>query len=284
MRILERTIVSYLKRHQLILLSALLALFSLHLALTEKKEVTRGVILREVLSFTVTPVQQVILGAHDAVTGVWTDYINLVWVREENDTLKNTLLAVQNENSRLKEEIMLNGRLKEILDYRDSAPFKTMAASIVGVSVEWWTRTVIINKGYADGIARDMAVVSPAGVVGRVINVNRHTSSVLLDTDTRSDIDVIVSSTRVKGVAEGNGTDGLTLKYIRQIDNVQVGDKVITSGLSGVFPKGLAVGEVTRIEKGKDNFFKYLEVRPEVDFQRLEEVLVVTDTGNSINE
>ena len=143
--------------------------------------------------------------------------------------------------------------------------------------MERWTRTVMIDKGSSGGIEKDHGAIASGGVVGRIIEVNAGSSRVLLTTDLRSNIDVIIERSRVKGVVEGNGTDGLVMKYVRQVDEVQVGDQVITSGLSGVFPKGLVVGEVTRVEKSGDNFFKHVEVRPAVDLGKLEEVLVLRE-------
>ncbi len=275
----QRNVVSFLKKNQIIIASLVLALFSLHLALTGRQEVERGFVLREILSRTVSPMQRLMLGIEDSVKGVWSGYIDLVNVREENEELKKALTLVTEDNLRLKEEINLNARLKTILEYKDQLPHKSKAAVIIGFNKEPWARTVTIDKGAKDGIAKDLAVISPLGVVGRVIDVNTHTSKVLLGSDLRSNIDVIVQRSRIKGVAEGNGIDGFLLKYVRQVDDVQLGDLVLTSGLSGVFPKGVAVGEVVKIEKGRDNFFKAIEVRPAVNIQRIEEVLVITETG-----
>lgn len=281
MRFYERNIVSFLRRHQIILVSVSLALFSLHLALTDKKEVARGVLLKEAISLTVSPIQNLTLSIYGGATGIWSDYINLVGVKDENESLKNRISALQDENNRLKETVGLNARLRSLLEYKQDQEFHTAAAGITGFNMDKWTRTAVINKGRAEGIKKDLAVISPLGVVGRVIDVEGHSARVLLNTDIRSNIDVLVQRTRVKGVVEGNGTDGLRLKYVRQVDDVQVGDQILTSGLSGIFPKGLVIGEVTKIEMGGDSFFKYVEVRPKVDIQRLEEVLVVTDDGFS---
>lgn len=273
----ERNIYSFLRKNHLTIISLILALFSLHLALTGKRDFERGYLLKEIFSYTLVPVGNVVLSAEDAVKGVWSDYIALIDVREDNEALTKTVLALKDENNRLREEIRLNERLRALLDYKDSLPYFTTGAAIIGFNMERWTRTVVIDKGAESGILKDRAVIAPQGVVGRTLEVHGRTSRVLLATDLRSDIDVIVQRTRVKGVIEGNGTDGLILKYVRQVDDVQVGDRIMTSGLSGVFPKGLIVGEVTKIEKGGDNFFKHIEVRPSVDIGKIEEVLVLKE-------
>ncbi|MBE7413936.1 MAG: rod shape-determining protein MreC [Deltaproteobacteria bacterium] len=277
MRGSERNFYSFLKRHQLVLISAVLAVFSLHLALTDRKEYERGYLLKEALSYALTPVQETLLGAEAIAEGVWSDYVLLVGVNRENSELKNAVSVLEEENNRLREEIMRDARLRAVLGYRDALPFSTTGAAVTGFNVERWTRTIVVNKGLSDGIGKDHAVIAPQGIVGRTLDVHDGSSRVLLMTDARSNIDVIVQRTRVKGVAEGNGTDALVLKYVRVIDDVQVGDKVVTSGISGIFPKGLVVGEVTKIEKARDNFFNHIEVRPAVDIKRLEEVLVLSE-------
>lgn len=273
----ERNIYSFLKKYQIFIVSAALALFSLHLALTDKKEYARGYILKEILSYTVTPVQGLVLGVQDSIKGVWTDYVYLVGVKEENDHIRKTMYQLAEENRRLREEVKQGERLKELLEFKSALPYSTTGASIVGYNMERWTRTVIIDKGSTEGMEKDHGVLATAGIVGRVIEVNGASSRVLLSTDLRSNIDVIIERSRVKGVVEGNGTDGLIMKYVRQVDDVKIGDQVVTSGLSGIFPKGIIVGEVTKIEKSSDSFFKHVEVRPAVDLGRLEEVLVLRE-------
>ncbi|MCC6503086.1 MAG: rod shape-determining protein MreC [Deltaproteobacteria bacterium] len=282
MRSSERQIFSFLKRYQIILVSAALALFSLHLALTDKKEYARGYLLKEILSYTVTPVQSAILGVQGSIKGVWTDYFYLVGVKDENEALKKTVYSLVEENRRLSEETKQNERLRALLEFKEALPYSTIGSAITGYSMERWSRTIVIDKGSSNGIEKDHGAIALTGVVGRVVEVNGASSRVLLTTDLRSNIDVIIERTRVKGVVEGNGTDGLVMKYVRQVDDVKPGDIVVTSGLSGVFPKGLAVGEVIRVEKSGDNFFKHIEVRPAVDLGRLEEVLVLKE--NSFHE
>ncbi len=275
----QRNVVSFLKKNHIIIVSLMLALFSAHLALTDKKEVERGYIAKEILSVTMSPVQSLTLVVEGGATGLWKGYIDLVGVEQENMTLKKRLSDLEEENNRLKEDVNLNARLRDLLAYKETLSFKTIASGILGYNMQRWTRTITIDKGAEEGISKDLAVISSAGVVGRIIEVNSHTSKVLLETDLRSNIGAMVQRTRVKGVVEGNGTDGLILKYIRQIDDIKLGDQVITAGLGGVFPKGLVIGEVTKIEKGTDNFFKFIEVRPTIDIQTIEEVLVVSTRG-----
>jgi rod shape-determining protein MreC len=271
---------SFLKRYKIVIVSLILAVFSLHLALTNEKGLERGAIARGFASVLISPVERSILGTYNAAEGLASDYIFLVGVKRANESLVSEVAVLKEEITRLKEEAGLASRLKEMLDYREAAPFNTIAATIIAFNFGQsghGTRVVTINKGSLDNVKKDHAVISPRGIVGRVISVQGRTSQVLLNTDLRSDVDVMIQRSRVKAVAEGDGTDGVLLKYVRLSDDVQLGDAVTTSGISGVFPKGLKVGEVARIGKGKDNFFKHIEITPSVDVAAIEEVLVVTE-------
>jgi rod shape-determining protein MreC len=135
----------------------------------------------------------------------------------------------------------------------------------------------LVNKGEKDGAAKDMAVVTSEGVVGRVIEVSLHTAKVLLITDPNSGMDVIVQRSRTQGIMEGKVEEVCVLKYVQKNEDVQVGDKVITSGLGGIFPKGLMTGTVTKVERKRPGIFQYIEVTPSVDFSRLEEVLILRE-------
>ncbi|MBI5562688.1 MAG: rod shape-determining protein MreC [Deltaproteobacteria bacterium] len=284
MRISERKLSAFFKKHHTIFVSVALALYSLHLALTYQKDVPRGYIVRETLSVMVTPVERLILAVRGGAVGAWSRYVFLVGLTDENAELQRRILELQDENNRLKEEAASGRRLKDIFEYADAAPFNATAASVTAYGAGLWSRTVTINKGAAAGMDKDLAVITSSGVVGRVIEAGTRSSTVLLATDVRSAIDVFVERSRTKGVVEGNGEDGLILKYIRLDDDVSVGDRILTSGIAGVFPKGLVVGEVVRIEKSKDNFFKYIEVRPAANLATVEDVIVVTDTGFHSND
>jgi rod shape-determining protein MreC len=266
----------FLKSNKVALVSVLLLFFSLHLVLTDKGESRRGLLIKDLLATALSPIQNAMTASYNAVTGVMDDYIFLVAVRKENDSLKNTVQALTEENNQLLEETRLGERLKQTVAYKNVAPFSTTVARIQAFSIDRWSRTLTIAKGSGDGIAIDMAAITHLGIAGRVIEVTQHTSRVLLSTDPRSNIEAIVQRTRVKGVVEGNSTNGLALKYIRELDDVNLGDRIVTSGFSGLFPKGLVIGEVVKIEKGKDNFFKSVQVEPSVSFKKLEEVLIVT--------
>ena len=284
MAIRERNISAFLKRHQITIAAVLLAMYSLHMALTYKHDIPRGHIVNKTVSFFVNPAQSAITTTSEYFSGLWSNYVFLISVKAENDILRKDIDELKNENGKLKEEIEKSARLKALLEYRDEAEFNTTSASIIGFNGDEWSRTFIINKGSTDGLTRDLAVITPTGAVGKLLMVNSRSSTVLMNTDVRSNIDVYNQRTRTKGVIEGGGEDTLTLKYIRLDDDVALGDQLMTSGLVGTFPKGIPVGIVTNIGKTRDNFFKYIEVTPSVDYRKIEDVLVVKDNDSLLRE
>ena len=136
-------------------------------------------------------------------------------------------------------------------------------------------KTILINQGTAHGLRKDLPVIADQGVVGRVIETSWNVSRVLLLTDANSNIDVMIQSNRVQGILQGGGAAGCTLKYVAITEEIKVGDVVLSSGLGLNFPKGLLMGVVSRVDKKEAGLFQKIEVKPTVDFSRLEEVLVI---------
>ncbi len=279
---------SFVKRHQIIFAAIILCLFSLHLASSSRKGTGGEVIVRATLTTIARPIQGIFMGLHKAIAGSWQNYIYLVNLKEDNLKLQSNIYELLEKNNRLTEELKLTARLKSLLEFKEREVSKMVAAEILGLSNSGsgggWTRTMIINKGTKDQIRVDMPVVSQIGVVGRIINTNRFTSTVLLITDPRSNVDATAQRSRVKGIIGGNGAKDLTLKYIRELDDVKDGDHIVTAGLGTIFPKGLLIGTVSRAEKGSDNFFKDIEVRPAASFETLEEVLIITKNANRLSK
>lgn len=253
---------------------------ALHIASTSTKGVGGTVITGKIISAITSPVQYGITSIVRGVKTLWTSYIYLINVNRENALLKNNIEKLKQENNQLLEAVFLNNRLKDLLAFKQELTAATEAADVIGIEISGWIKTITINKGVSDGIKRDMIIATPLGIAGRIIDAQSTSSKALLVTDPRCAIDVIVQRTRVKGIAEGNGADRLILKYTRHEDDVRVGDILISSGLDGIFPKGMAVGEIVRVEKGEDNFFMDIEVNPSADLKKLEEVLVVKEASS----
>ena len=272
---LLKLMVSFVKKHRLIITSAILCLLALHIASTNTKGIGGTIITGKIISLVTSPVQYGISSAIKKIKTIWTSYIYLINVNMENTLLKNNIEKLREDNNQLKEALLLNNRLKEMLAFKQEAAPTAGAASVIGIESSGWIKTITINKGVSDGIGRDMVIVTPLGIAGRIIDAQSTTSKAILVTDPRCTIDVIVQRSRVKGITGGNGADRLVLKYVRHEDDVQVGDILISSGLGGIFPKGMPVGEVVRVEKGEDNFFMDVEVKPSADLKRLEDVLII---------
>lgn len=249
------------------------------MALSKKKTVGGAAFIEKTVSTIFTPLQMAFLGVYNAGSNTWDSYISLVGLKKENEIQQKRVLTLIEENNRLKEVENENLRLREILAFKEVLTFDTVGAKILAFNLSGWTKTIKLNKGAKDGIVEDMPVISPMGVIGRIISTTAGSSTALLITDPRSNIDVIIQRTRVRGIAEGNGKNALTLKYIRDLDDVKTGDKVITAGYSGIFPAGLIVGEITKTEKSGDNFFKKIEIKPNAALKKLEEVLIAPITN-----
>jgi len=169
-------------------------------------------------------------------------------------------------------------RLKQLLQFRQTNSPSMIGAEVIGQDPSSWFKSVTIDKGERDGLKKGMAVISPAGVIGQVLRTAPHYATVLLITDYNSAVDSIVQRTRAKAIVEGKGENRCQLKYLLRTEEVNTGDIVLTSGLSGNFPKGLLIGEIRRVEKKGHGVFQVAELVPSIDLTRLEEVLVITDS------
>ena len=152
--------------------------------------------------------------------------------------LKHRIVDLQKEDN-VKEEVLLaNERFRKLLQFRETLPVPTVAAEVIGQDPSSWFRSLTINKGETEGVRKGMAVISPEGVVGQILKAAPHYATVLLITDYNSAVDSIVQKTRARAIVEGKGENRCQLKYLLRAEEVSAGDVVVTSGLSGNFPKG----------------------------------------------
>ncbi len=216
-----------------------------------------------------------VAAVHDGIGDLWTGYVALQGVEEENTQLRKELEYLQGQNSQLREAASATERLTALLEFKAQALPTMVAAQVIGRDVGNWYRTIILNKGESDGLQPDMGVITAVGVVGRIVKTTAATSVVLLVTDPNNAIAGLIQRTRDEGIVEGT-TQGLAhLKYIPLLSIMRTGDRVVTSGLVGGFPRGLAIGTITRIDKEEGALFQSAELTPEVDANRVEEVLVI---------
>jgi rod shape-determining protein MreC len=209
------------------------------------------------------------------VEGVFRSYVFLVDLRRENEELKKRMADLRRENDQMKEMAQSHERLRKLLQFRETLSSTVIAAEVTGQDPSSWFKSITINKGEKDGIRQGMAVISPEGVIGQILKTAPSQSVVLLITDYNSAIDSIVQRTRAKAIVEGKGENRCQLKYLLRAEDVVEGDRVVTSGLNGNFPKGLMIGEIKKVDRKGHGIFQYAELMPSVDFTRLEEVLVI---------
>jgi len=233
-------------------------------------------ILRDILA----PFQRGLTTVGEKSRTTWESIFSLGEMKDENASLKKQVQDLRERVNQLEEMQLENLRLREALNYRDfkKSEMQLEAASVIARDPGNWFRTIIINKGSVDGIKRNMPVVTSQGLVGHVTAVSGHTASVLLILDDSSAVGSMIQWTRIPGVLEGMDDGGyVKLKYLNRDANVRKNQKVITSGMSGIFPKGLPIGKVVDIKYSASGLQKYAIVKPFVEFDRLEEVFVIKE-------
>jgi len=245
---------------------------------------TRGQLKNEPLGWLVlwilAPLQTVSQGTVSWIKGFGENYDTLAGFKAENERLRKRIQSLEVEKQKLMEAGATNRRLQQLLDFRTHLFGNAITASIIANSATSWFQSCLLDKGTADGLRKGMAVVTPLGVVGQVISVTSRTAKVLLMTDPNSGIDVLVQRTRSRGIVSGSLESGTVLKYVKRSEEIQEGDRLITSGIDGVFPKGLMVGTVIKVRKQQLGLFQFVEVLPAVQSSHTEEVLVVAaDSG-----
>jgi rod shape-determining protein MreC len=223
----------------------------------------------------VGPLQTAVVKVSNYGISIWKNYIALLHVREENEQLRQQLQQYKAANIEYREAVATNMRLQKLLELKESLPPPTLTAEIVGKDPALWFRTLTINRGSSDGVHKGMPVVTVEGVVGQVLNSSPNYSKVLLATDANSAIDVITQQTRVQGIVKGLGRDAFALHYVLKSAVVEEGDIILTSGLGGVFPKGLMVGSVSEVKKSRRGMFQDIAIQPAVDFTQLENLIII---------
>ncbi len=205
----------------------------------------------------------------------WNQYLALQGVYEQNLHLQREIQRLQGEMNQLREKALASDRLADLLNFHQQDQFQTVAARVVGRNASNWYQALILDKGEDDGIRVEMGVMTPAGVVGQVIKTSGSMSIALLITDPNVAVTGLVQRTRDEGIVQGTAKGFPRMKYIPPLSPVQKGDLVVTSGLTGGFPRGFLVGRVVPVEESEDDLFQSAHIDPVVDFSKLEEVLIL---------
>ena len=215
------------------------------------------------------------------VGGIWEGYIALHGAHTENARLRDELNQLQMRNRELENEAGEAHRLSALLNFHDAHPEAQMlAAQVIGASADPASHTLFINRGERDHVRRDMAVITPDGIVGKIVEVFPGTSQVLLIDDKDSGVGALLADTRTHGVVKGSGSTDARLDYVVNDEKVHAGETLLTSGEDRIFPKGLLIGSVTNASPG--NPFQVIHIEPAARLDRLEDVLIVLVTQQEL--
>jgi rod shape-determining protein MreC len=213
----------------------------------------------------------------------WLHYLWLINVREQNRMLQKLLYQSRAENAENREIKIAYKRLLDTLDFKKKNSDIKVFAEVIGEVRNGFSRLIIINKGNANGIKKNFAVVSHEGIIGKIQSVTSFQSVVQLITDSHSKIPILIQRTRTKAFLQGSDGELKIIDILRRIE-IKKHDKIITSGLAGIFPKGFPVGEITKIHEKSFGLFQKADVRPSVDFSKIEEVAVILKSVNNIHQ
>lgn len=257
----------------------------LHLSLISAQVTTSsGLPLMQAVAFgAVAEVQRLVMASGSVVVDAWRGYVALRGAHQDNERLRT---EVQQLELRLQEERALAqqaAELRRLLELKTAAPVETTAADIIGASGTSGYRAILINKGRQDGIDADMAILSPAGVVGRVAQPGLHTSKVQLLIDRTAAIGGVIERSRAQGVVVGGGEQVLQMQYVSGLADVREGDLVVSSGIDGVYPPGFVIGSVELVDRGPVSY-REIRIRPAVDVTQVGQVLVVTSPTRAPSE
>ena len=225
--------------------------------------------------YLLSPFQKIVSFFSGKVEKFWLNISEMKNIKGEKETLSKKVKCLEEKIRSYEVAVAQNKRLKELLAYKSEVSYKMILAKIIARDAHNWFKTILLDKGKREGITQNMPVVVPEGVIGKVIEVAPHTSKVLLILDKCSGIGGMVERTRNIGVVKGDGAICL-LRYLSREAEVKKEDVVISSGLGRIFPQGLVIGKVEKVAKKSNELFQYIEVIPGVNFNKLEEVFIIT--------
>jgi rod shape-determining protein MreC len=257
-------------------LYVLIPLLLMHLTLLSLQIEDPGgtLLIRKWVLFAESPFLNLSSSLASGVRRAWNNYFWLHGAREENQRLQETLRQLSLQTSRMEELTQENQRLRGLIGLKESSSVTTVGARVVSRIPSYLSNVVYVDRGSSDGITVDAPVLSAGGVIGRTILVTDHLSQVQLITNGDASVGAMTNQARSPGVLRGQGGPLLDLNYISNTEQVNEGDLVFTSGLDGIYPKGLPVGKVVESRKG-NSVFRAIKVEPSADLVHLEEVSVV---------
>lgn len=264
-------------RHKSVVLLAGVIVLQVVLLAVQIKRDSQGRLLRVWTVGAVSPFERAGARGIGNIRGTWSHYFALQNTSRENEELKRENDALKLRVNQLQSKAAESDRLAALLNFRQSQrDVPMLAARVIGTSADTASQTIYLDRGERDGIRHNMGVITPDGVVGKVIESYRDTAQVLLLTDKDSGVGAMLSDSRIQSPVGGTGEPLLSMKYIPTDDKVNVGEQVVTSGMDRIFPRDLPVGTVAEIKTGRP--FQQVRVRPAANLARLEEVIVLLTT------
>lgn len=262
-------------RKNTIILALLFAIAVLLISLDLRKEKTPFPSLNALLSQALLPAQRLISTLGGSVFSLASFLGETFTLSEENARLREEVERLKQEKIDLEQKLLANQRLSRLLKLKERLPFTTTGARIVARDPSGWFKAVWLDKGAKQGLKENLAVISYQGLVGRTVEVFEHSAKVLLIIDPNSALDALLMTSREQGIAYGSSDRGLILRYLPRTAKVNIEELVVSSGLAGIYPKGLVLGRIAKLHRGHTGLFLEAEVSPEVNFSKLEEVLVI---------
>src|SRR5271168_4138012 len=227
----------------------------------------------------VTPFERFFHGIGYNVRHGWSNYVDLRHTREQNHDLQEQIARLRLEQAAFAEDAMQGHRLQALLAFQQHYVATTVAAQVIGTSGNDLSRVLYIDKGSADGLKPDQAVITPDGIIGKLRDVFPHTSQVLLINDQTSGAGVLLASTRLRAILRGSTTGQIVINNLTPDSRIKAGEQVLTSGGDQVYPRGLPVGTIESIAPDLDHQpYTLIQLRPAANLNQLEEVLVITGT------
>jgi rod shape-determining protein MreC len=276
---MENVISRFRNTANLIVLAAVLVLQIIGLAVQVQRASESGStrLIRVWAISVVTPLTKAVVHTQDWFSDTWHNYVWLRGVRKENEALQNEIVQMKMREVRMVEDANQARRLQLLLGFKEKYISQTVPAQVISTTGSEFSRAIYIDKGTRDGIAPDMPVVTPEGVVGKVLHTYQTTSLVLLINDPTSGAGVILEKSRLQAILKGDvrATGTLMLSNVMSDEKVEVGERILTSGGDKIFPKGMVVGTVAAVAPGQDIFLN-IRVRPATSLSKLEEVLIIT--------
>src|SRR3984957_13287463 len=234
-----------------------------------------------------SPPEKVLHGTGSGLRGLWSSYLDLRHVRQQNQELREQVSRLQLEQAGLLEDARQGQRLQSLLAFKEHYIYSTVPAQVIGTAGTDQSRVLYIDKGAADGLKPDMAVITPDGIVGKVRDVfpttAPHTAQVLEVNDPSSGAGVILSSTRIRAILRGALGGAIQIGNLTQDSRIKPGEVVLTSGGDQIFPRGLKVGTIESIEPDPDHQpYTRIRIKPSANLTQLEEVLIITGTQSDL--